>query len=64
MDFSRPGEYWELHTQVTGPIPAVIAGLHPDEATEIRAAVEAKVERHRVGDHYAVPTSLVAVAAR
>jgi SAM-dependent methyltransferase len=63
MPFESPAAYWNLQTQVGGPIPAIIAGLPADEVAEIRATVEAMVEQYATSDGYAVPSSLVVVAA-
>jgi SAM-dependent methyltransferase len=64
MPFESPAAYWDLLTQLGGPIPAVVAGLPADEVAEIRATVEAMVEQYSTSDGYAVPSSLVAIAAR
>ena len=64
MSFESPAAYWELQSQIGGPIPAIVAGLPPDEAAEARAAVEAMVEQYAAGGAYAVPSSLVVVSAR
>lgn len=64
MPFDTSAAYWDLQSQVGGPIPAVLAGLPADEVAEIRAEVEATVEQYPSGDGFAVPSSLVAVAAR
>ena len=63
MPFETPAAYWDLQSQVGGPIPALVAGLPADEAAEIRASVETMVEQYATTDGYAVPSSLVAVAA-
>ena len=63
MPFETPAAYWDLQTQVGGPIPALVAGLPADDAAEIRASVEGMVEQYAITDGYAVPSSLVAVAA-
>jgi ubiquinone/menaquinone biosynthesis C-methylase UbiE len=63
MPFESPAAYWDLQSQCGGPIPAIVAGLPVDEVAEIRAAVEAMVEQYATSDGYAVPSSLVAVAA-
>ncbi|MPY91851.1 MAG: hypothetical protein GEV08_01965 [Acidimicrobiia bacterium] len=44
MPFDSPAAYWDLQSQVGGPIPAIVAGLPVDEVVEIRATVEAMVE--------------------
>jgi hypothetical protein len=64
MRFESPAAYWDLQTQVGGPIPAIVAGLPVEEVAEIRATVEAMVEQYATSDGYAVPSSLVAIAAR
>lgn len=63
MQFESPAGYWDLQSQVGGPIPAIIEGLPVDEVAEIRATVEAMVEQYATSDGYAVPSSVVAVAA-
>jgi ubiquinone/menaquinone biosynthesis C-methylase UbiE len=63
MPFESPAAYWDLQSQVGGPIPAIVAGLPADEVAEIRATVEAMVEQYAAKDGYAVPSSLVAIAA-
>lgn len=63
MPFDSPGAYWDLQSQVGGPIPAIVAGLPADEVAEIRSIVEATVEQYATSDGYAVPSSLVVVAA-
>jgi SAM-dependent methyltransferase len=64
MPFESPAAYWDLQSQVGGPIPAIVAALPGDEVAEIRATVEAMVEQYATDDGYAVPSSLVAVVAR
>jgi ubiquinone/menaquinone biosynthesis C-methylase UbiE len=64
MPFDSPGAYWDLQSQVGGPIPAIVAALPADEVAEVRATVEAMVEQYATGDGWAVPSSLVVVAAR
>jgi len=63
MPFESPAAYWELQSQVGGPIPAIVAGLPADEVAEVRATVEAMVEQYATSGGYAVPSSLVVVAA-
>jgi ubiquinone/menaquinone biosynthesis C-methylase UbiE len=63
MPFESPRAYWDMQSQVGGPIPRIVAGLPVDEVAEIRATVEAMVAQHATTDGYAVPSSLVAVAA-
>ena len=63
MPFESPAAYWDLQSQVGGPIPAIIAGLPVDEVAEIRATVEGMVEQYATSHGYAVPSSLVVVAA-
>lgn len=64
MPFESPAAYWDLQSQVGGPMPALIAGLAAAEAAEIREAVESMVEQHATSDGYRVPSSLVIVSAR
>jgi len=64
MPFESPAAYWDMMSQIGGPIPAMLAGLPADEVAEIRAAVEPMVEQYATDDGYAVPSSLVGVAAR
>ncbi len=63
MPFESPGAYWELQSQVGGPIRASIEGLPVYEVAEVRATVETMVEHYATSDGYALPSSLVAVAA-
>ena len=63
MPFESPGGYWELQSEIGGPIPATLARLPADEVAEVRATVEAMVEQYATGDGYAVPSSLVVVVA-
>ncbi len=64
MPFASPAEYWDLQSQVGGPIPALIARLPAEEVAEIRATVESMVEQYATRDGYGVPSSLVAASAR
>ncbi len=64
MPFDTPGDYWDLQSQIGGPTPTILAGLPSDEVATVRTAVESKVEAYASDDGYAVPSSLVAVAAR
>lgn len=64
MAFETPAAYWNLQSQIGGPLPAIVAALPADEVAEIRASVEAMVEQYATADGYAVPSSLVAIAAR
>lgn len=63
MPFASPSAYWELLSQLGGPIPAMIASLPADEVAEVRAIVEAMVEQYPTADGFGVPSSLVAVVA-
>ena len=63
MPFDSAAAYWDLLTQLGGPIPALIAGLPADEVAEVRSSVDAMVAQYATSDGYAVPSSLVVVAA-
>jgi ubiquinone/menaquinone biosynthesis C-methylase UbiE len=64
MPFESPAAYWELQSQVGGPMPRIIAGLPAEEVAEIRTAVESAVGQYASANGYAVPSSLVVVSAR
>lgn len=63
MQLASPEDYWDLQSQVGGPIPEMIASLPADEAAEVRSSVEAMMAPYATGDGYALPSSLVAVSA-
>jgi len=63
MPFENPGAYWDMQSQLSGPIPAMIASLPPDEVAEIRETVETAVEQYAARGGYALPSSLVTVVA-
>ena len=63
MSFESPGAYWQVQSQIGGPVLAMIASLPVDEVAEVRATVEAAVEQYATGDGYALPSSLVVVIA-
>jgi ubiquinone/menaquinone biosynthesis C-methylase UbiE len=57
-------EYWDHHTHATGPIAAVASRLTADQTREVQVALEPKLAPFQTGTSYAVPSAVLAVAAR
>lgn len=64
MPFEDPDDYWGFQSQVGGPIAAMAASISADELTEVRGSMATSMEPFRSDDGYALPSQLVAVAAR
>jgi ubiquinone/menaquinone biosynthesis C-methylase UbiE len=54
-------EYWEHHTQATGPIAALISSIPAEAAQSIRASLEPTLAEFKTAGGYQIP-SLVVVA--
>jgi ubiquinone/menaquinone biosynthesis C-methylase UbiE len=56
--------YWNLQSEVAGPVAVLLASLAPDEVDEIRTALEPAVEPFRSNGGLAMPSLAVVVSAR
>jgi len=61
--FDDIDDYWNLQTEVSGPIALFISSLPQDSVQTIRATLEPMLEPFEVGDGYELPTLAIAVAA-
>ncbi len=56
--------YWNLQSEVAGPVAVLLASLSPDEVDEIRTALEPAVEPFRSNGGLAMPSLAVVVSAQ
>jgi ubiquinone/menaquinone biosynthesis C-methylase UbiE len=56
--------YWDLHSQITGPVALLISSLSADEAETLRAALKPMLAPFQIGTGYEIPSLVVMVAAR
>ena len=63
MRFSSVGDYWDLQSQVSGPIALLISSLPRDDAEAIHASLEPMLAPFASGDGYEVPSLAIGAAA-
>jgi SAM-dependent methyltransferase len=57
-------DYWNLQSEVAGPVAVLLASLPPDEVDAIKTALEPAVEPFRSSGGLALPSLAVVVSAR
>jgi hypothetical protein len=63
MHFDDADDYWNLQTEVSGPLALFIAALPTDEQAAVRGSLLPMLERFATKDGFGMPTLAIGVAA-
>ena len=64
MRFDDFDDYWDVQSEVAGPLALLISSLPPDDVNAIRTTLEPMVAPFETGGRYEIPSLAVGVSAR
>ena len=62
MHFDSADDYWNLQTEIAGPVRQIVASIPPEEKKAVRTTLEGILLPFESGGHYDLPSLLMGVA--